>query len=388
MVSRADRSAFAEWWWTVDKVLLACLVMLLVIGMVLSLGASPPVAERLGYSDSFFFVKRHLVFLFPTIVLLVATSFLTSRLARRLSIIMLVGMIAFMLMTLVIGVEENGSRRWIDVAGFSLQPSEFMKPAFIVVCAWLFTEKARNGDVPGNLFAILLLAIVVTLLIAQPDFGQTILVTVAWGTVFFVAGMPWIWIAVIGGAGALGFVAAYLTIPHVAGRIDSFLQPGTGADTFQIDRSMEAFVNGGWFGVGPGEGTIKNVLPDAHTDFIFAVAGEEFGLLFCMALVALYAFIVIRGLVRAQRCPDAFTRVAASGLIVLFGVQASINIAVNLHLIPSKGMTLPFVSSGGSSMMAIALSMGLFLALTRQRPVAKRTRRERVVADDGLPSAV
>jgi cell division protein FtsW len=382
MVSRAERSAFSEWWWTVDKVLLGALVVLLCIGLVLSFGASPPVAQRLGYSDSFYFVKRHMVFMIVTVPLLIATSFLTSRQVRRLSIIMFVGMIFMMIMTLLIGVEKNGSQRWIDVAGFSLQPSEFMKPAFVVVCAWLFTEKTRTDDIPGNLFAILLLAIVVALLIAQPDFGQTILATVSWATVFFVAGMPWLWIALIGGAGSLGVAAAYLTIPHVAGRIDSFLDPGAG-DTFQIDRSIDAFVNGGFFGVGPGEGTVKNVLPDAHTDFIFAVAGEEFGALFCMALVGLYAFMVIRGLIRASKCEDPFNRVAATGLIVAFGVQAAINIGVNLHLIPSKGMTLPFISSGGSSMIAVALTMGLFLALTRQRPQGKRARRER-----GVPGGI
>ncbi|MCC6735595.1 MAG: putative lipid II flippase FtsW [Bauldia sp.] len=379
MVSRAERSAFSEWWWTVDKVLLGCLIVLLCTGLVLSFGASPPVATRLGYSDSFYFVKRHVVFMLLAIPLLIGTSFLTPRRARRLSIIMFVGMICLMVLTLVIGVENNGSRRWVDVAGFSLQPSEFMKPAFVVVCAWLFTEKTRNDDIPGNLFAILLLGIVVALLIAQPDFGQTILSTVAWATVFFVAGMPWLWIALIGGAGSLGVITAYLTIPHVAGRIDSFLDPGAG-DTFQIDRSLDAFINGGFFGVGPGEGTVKNVLPDAHTDFIFAVAGEEFGALFCMALVGLYAFIVIRGLIRASKCENPFNRVAGTGLIVAFGVQAAINIAVSVQLIPSKGMTLPFISSGGSSMMAVAVTMGLFLAVTRRRPQEKRSRRGETVA--------
>ncbi|MGV8839437.1 MAG: putative lipid II flippase FtsW [Bauldia sp.] len=383
MVSRAQRSTFSEWWWTVDKVLLGCFVVLLCIGLVLSFGASPAVAERLGYSDGFYFVKRHVVFMIITILLLVATSFLTSRLARRLSIIMFVGMIGLMVLTLLIGVEKNGSQRWIDVAGFSLQPSEFMKPAFVVVCAWLFTEKTRNDDVPGNLFAILLLAIVVALLIAQPDFGQTILAAVAWATVFFVAGMPWLWIAIIGGAGSLGVITAYLTIPHVAGRIDSFLDPSAG-DTFQIDRSIDAFINGGFFGVGPGEGTVKNVLPDAHTDFVFAVAGEEFGVLFCVALVSLYAFIVIRGMIRASRCENAFNRVAGIGLIVAFGVQAAINISVSIQLIPSKGMTLPFISSGGSSMIAVAITMGLFLALTRRRPQGSRSRREAATVPGGL----
>ncbi len=383
MISRADRSAFAEWWWTVDKALLTGLVILLVGGVVLSLAGSPPVAERLGY-DSFYFAKRHLMFFVPTVALLVGVSFLTPRMARRLSLIMFAGMVGLMLMTLVIGVEVNGSRRWIDVGGFSLQPSEFLKPAFIVLCAWLFTESARKSDVPGNLIAILLLGIVVALLVAQPDFGQTILVAVSWGAVFFLAGMSWTWIAFIAGAAGFGVFAAYTSIPHVAGRIDRFLDPGAG-DTYQIDTALQAFVSGGWFGAGPGEGTVKLILPDAHTDFILAVAAEEFGIIVCLALVAVFAFVVIRGLSRSLRCEDPFARVAAAGLVVLFGVQAVINMAVNLNLMPSKGMTLPFVSYGGSSMFAIAIGMGLVLALTRRRPGEQRIRRRALVG--GVPDA-
>ena len=381
MVSRAKRSAFTEWWWTVDKTLLTGLVVLLVGGVVLSLAGSPPVAERLGY-DSFHFVKRHLIFFIPTVVFLIATSFLTPRLARRLSMILFVGMIGLMFMTLFVGVEVKGSRRWIDVAGFSLQPSEFLKPAFIVICAWLFTEKARDSAVPGNMIAMFLLGLVTLLLIAQPDLGQTILVATTWGAIFFLAGMPWIWIAVIAGAAGVGMVAAYSTFPHVATRIDQFLNPENG-DTYQVDTALEAFINGGWAGVGPGEGTVKLVLPDAHADFIFAVAAEEFGIVVCLALVAVFGFVVIRGLARSLRCEDPFARVAAAGLMVLFGTQSVINMAVNLNLMPSKGMTLPFISYGGSSMFAIAIGMGLVLALTRQSPSAERRRRRVMV--EGLP---
>lgn len=381
MVSRAERSAFTEWWWTVDKTLLTGLVILMVGGVVLSLAGSPPVAERLGY-DSFHFVKRHLIFFIPTVVFLIATSFLTPRLARRLAMILFVGMVGLMFMTLFVGVEVKGSRRWIDVAGFSLQPSEFLKPAFIVICAWLFTEKARDSAVPGNLIAMFLLGLVTLLLIAQPDLGQTILVATSWGAIFFLAGMPWIWIAVIAGAAGVGMVAAYSSFPHVAARIDQFLNPENG-DTYQVDTALEAFINGGWAGVGPGEGTVKLVLPDAHADFIFAVAAEEFGIVVCLALVAVFGFVVIRGLARSLRCEDPFARVAAAGLMVLFGTQSVINMAVNLNLMPSKGMTLPFISYGGSSMFAIAIGMGLVLALTRQSPSAERRRRRVMV--EGLP---
>jgi len=384
MISRADRSAFAEWWWTVDKPMLTGLIVLLVGGVVLSLGASPSVAERLGY-DSLHFVTRHLIFFVPTVVLLIGASFLSPRLVRRVALILFVGMIGFLLLTFVVGVEVNGSRRWIDVAGFSLQPSEFLKPAFIVICAWLFTENARNSEMPGNLIALALLVMVVTLLILQPDFGQTILIAISWGALFFLSGMPWSWIAIIAGMAAVGVFAAYSSIPHVAGRIDQFLNPAAG-DTYQIDTALQAFINGGWFGVGPGEGTVKRVLPDAHTDFIFAVAAEEFGVIVCLALLAVFAFVVIRGLSRSLRAEDAFTRVASAGLVLMFGIQSVINMAVNLNLMPSKGMTLPFISYGGSSMFAIAIGMGLVLALTRQSPAAERPSHRRLWAR-GVPDA-
>jgi cell division protein FtsW len=232
------------------------------------------------------------------------------------------------------------------------------------------------------MIAMFLLGLVTLLLIAQPDLGQTILVATTWGAIFFLAGMPWIWIAVIAGAAGVGMVAAYSTFPHVATRIDQFLNPENG-DTYQVDTALEAFINGGWAGVGPGEGTVKLVLPDAHADFIFAVAAEEFGIVVCLALVAVFGFVVIRGLARSLRCEDPFARVAAAGLMVLFGTQSVINMAVNLNLMPSKGMTLPFISYGGSSMFAIAIGMGLVLALTRQSPSAERRRRRVMV--EGLP---
>ena len=383
MVSRADRSAFAEWWWTIDKYLLTGLIILMLGGVVLSLGGSPPVAERLGY-DSLHFVKRHLLFFLPALGVLLAVSFLTPRQVRRVALIAFVAMIGLMLVTLFIGEEVNGARRWINVAGLSVQPSEFMKPAFVVLCAWLFTENSRRGDIPGNLFAIVLLGVVVVLLVAQPDIGQTILVLIAWGAVFFLAGLPWLWIVLFGAVAIGGVAAAYVAIPHVAARIDRFLDPSTG-DTFQVDTALQSFLRGGWLGQGPGEGTVKRVLPDSHTDFIFAVAAEEFGILVCIALVAVFAFVVVRGLVRSLQNEDSFTRIAAAGLIVLFGLQSVINMAVNLNLMPAKGMTLPFISYGGSSMLAVAFGMGLLLALTRRRPEAGRVRR-RAAMDAARPS--
>jgi cell division protein FtsW len=370
MVSRADRSPLAEWWWTVDKPLLAGLVVLLVGGVVLSLAGSPPVAERLDL-DSFHFVKRHLLFFVPTVIILLGASFLTPRQVRRVSLIVLLTMIVLLIATLFIGEEIKGARRWISFAGFSLQPSEFIKPAFIVVCAWLFVENSQRPDIPGNLFAVLLLAIVAALFAAQPDFGQTILITLAWGALFFMAGLPWIWVAAIGALAIGGVAFAYSALPHVGERIDRFLDPTSG-DNYQIETALESFQRGGWLGQGPGEGLVKRVLPDSHTDFIFAVAAEEFGIVVCLTLVLVFGFVVLRGLSHSLRTEDRFSRLAASGLVVTFGIQSVINMAVNLNLMPAKGMTLPFISYGGSSMMAIAFGMGMALALTRNRPEATR----------------
>jgi len=366
MVSRADRSSFAEWWWTVDKILLAALIALMVGGVVLSLAGSPAVAERLGY-DSFHFVKRHVAFFVPAVAVMIATSFLTPRQVRRTSLVVMVVMIVLMMATLFVGTDVKGARRWIDFAGLSIQPSEFVKPAFVVIVAWLFAENSRRSDIPGNVFALILLAIVAALLVAEPDFGQTMLITIAWSALFFMAGMPWIWIVGLALAAAGGTFVAYTALPHVAGRIDRFLSPQSG-DTFQVDTAMQSILRGGWLGQGPGEGTVKRILPDAHTDFIFAVAAEEFGIIICIGLVAVFALVVFRGLSKSLKNEDPFTRLAAAGLVVLFGVQSLINMAVNLKLIPAKGMTLPFISYGGSSMIAVAFGMGLLLALTRRRP--------------------
>ena len=279
-------------------------------------------------------------------------------------------MLVLMVVVLYIGVEVKGARRWVSFAGLSIQPSEFLKPAFVIICAWLFAEHQRQPDIPGNLFAIILLGLVLSLLVAQPDLGQTTLVLGTWGVMFFMAGMPWLWIMTLGALGVGGAFAAYTIFPHVAGRVDRFLT-GEG-DTFQVDMGREALIHGGWFGVGPGEGTVKRVIPDSHADFVFAVAGEEFGIVLCLVIMFIFAFIVMRGLMIALKESDDFTRYSVAGLVVVFGFQSIINMAVNLQLMPAKGMTLPFISYGGSSQIAIAISMGMVLALTRKRP-EKRT---------------
>lgn len=298
MVSRAERGPVADWFWTIDRFFLAAFILLMGVGFMLSFAASPPVAERLGL-DSFHFVKRHALFLLPSLVVMVGISFLSPRQVRRTAIILLVISTAMMVLALFFGQEVKGSRRWLSLAGISIQPSEFMKPAFVVVCAWLFAEHARQPEIPGNLLSILLFGIVGALLVAQPDLGQTILTTVVWGGMFFMAGMPWLWIIVLASVAIGGFFAAYSILPHVAGRIDRFLT-GEG-DTFQVDTAREAIIRGDWFGRGPGEGVVKRIIPDSHTDFIFSVAAEEFGIVFCMVVVVIFAFVVMRGLNHAFR---------------------------------------------------------------------------------------
>ncbi len=336
--SRADRGAISNWWWTIDRWFLAAFFMLCGLGVILSFAASPAVAERIGLEE-FHFVKRQIVFMIPAVIAMIGISFLTPRQVRRAAIIMLIVSLVAMAATLFIGAEVKGSRRWLSILGMSLQPSEFLKPAFVIVCAVLFAEHARQPQIPGNLFAILLMGVVAALLVAQPDLGQTMLITATWGAMFFMAGMAWGWIIALASIAGVGAAAAYTAFPHVAGRIDRFLT-GEG-DTFQVDTGREAIIRGGWLGQGPGEGTVKRILPDSHTDFVFSVAAEEFGIVVCFVIVALFAFIVLRGLMFAMRERDDFTRLAVSGLVTLFGFQSMINIGVNLQLLPAKGMTLP-----------------------------------------------
>lgn len=384
MVSRADRSRFAEWFWTVDHYLLAAFFLLMVGGVVLSFAASPPVAERIGV-ETFFFVKRQALFLGPALAIMLAASLMTPRMVRRAALLIFIAAVVMLIATLFIGLEVKGSRRWISLLGFSIQPSEFLKPAFVILVAFLLSESGRRREVPGVLFAILIYIICAALLIAQPDFGQTMLLGAVWAGLFFLNGLPWFLIAGLGVIGIMGLAAAYMFLPHVTARVDRFMDPTSG-DTYQIDTAMDSFLSGGWFGRGPGEGTVKRILPDSHTDFVFAVVAEEFGIIVCLALVAVFAFIVIRGLNHASKDQDAFGRLATAGLTVLFGLQASINLAVNLNLMPPKGMTLPFISYGGSSLLSSAMTAGALLALTRRRP--RLTRGEPVTVSRLSPSSL
>ncbi|HVB88564.1 MAG TPA: putative peptidoglycan glycosyltransferase FtsW [Beijerinckiaceae bacterium] len=367
MISRAERSAFSDWWWTVDRWTIAAIGVLMLLGIVLTMAASPSVAERLHLS-TFHFVNRQALYLIPASALLIGVSFMTPRQVRRTALIVFAIGMGLIFYALVFGHDIKGSRRWI----FGIQPSEFVKPAFVILAAWAFSEGARRRDLPGTLIAILLLPATIIPLILQPDFGQTMLISLVWAALFFMAGLHWFWVGGIGGIGFSGVLLAYKYSTHVRLRIEKFIDPTGGGrapgDTFQVDTAIQSFISGGWFGKGPGEGTLKRILPDSHTDFIFAVTGEEFGVLMCIAIVGLFAFIVLRGLYMAARKEDPFCRFAAAGLIMLFGVQSAINMAVNLDLMPAKGMTLPFISYGGSSLMSLSLGMGFLIAVTRKRP--------------------
>lgn len=365
-VSRADQSRLAQWWFTVDHTLLAAILSLAAAGVVLSLAASPAVALKKGL-PSFHFVERHVMFSLAAIAIMLVVSLFEASAIRRLALALFAVSLAGLVAVHVTGTEINGARRWLRLAGHSLQPSEFAKPAFAVLMGWLFAEAQRRRDMPALPIAVATGGIFAGLLVAQPDVGQTMLVALMWGALFFLSGQPIIAAIALAFVGALGLGAAYNIFPHVASRIDRFLQPSVGDNT-QVDRAMQSFAEGGFFGRGPGEGTIKTVLPDAHTDFIFAVVAEEYGVLACLALVAIFAFIVLRALVAASREADARTRLAIQGLALLFGFQALINMAVNVGLIPAKGMTLPFISAGGSSTIAISVTLGMILALTRRRP--------------------
>ncbi len=365
MFSRTDNSALGEWWWTVDRSMMSAVLVLMAAGLLFSFSASPPVAHKLGLPGHHFIV-RHMIFIVPAMLIMLATSLLDKRMIRRVALFVFFGGLTLMAAAIMTGAEVKGATRWISFAGFSLQPSEFVKPAFIILTAWLFSERENHPDMPVNALAFALYLIFVVALVLQPDYGQTALSTLVWLALFFMAGLSWMWTGVIAGMSVAGLGLAYVFVPHVTARIDRFLQPGTG-DTFQVDTALQAFARGGWFGVGPGEGTVKRILPDAHTDFIFAVIGEEFGIVICLVLLALYAFIVLRGLRRAMRDGNPFVRLGVSGLVILFGIQAIINMGVNVSLLPAKGMTLPFISYGGSSLIASAFTIGAVLALTRER---------------------
>ena len=367
--TRRDTSVIGRWWWTIDRWSLAIISIMIGIGVLLSFAASPPVADRLNLG-TFFFVKRHILMVPPTLFVLFTISLMSPLQIRRLATLVYIAGVILLVMTLWTGTEIKGARRWVNIGGATIQASEFIKPVFAVMVAWMLAEKYRDRHFPGILISLFLLSILVVLLLLQPDLGMTLIIVSTWIAQLFIAGMPILWMGILGGCGILGLCGAYFLFPHVARRIDQFLDPVSGDprhDLYQINQSLEAFMNGGLFGKGPGEGTVKKHVPDAHSDFVFSVAGEEFGLILCLILVILFAFIVLRSLVRATNENSLFITIATSGLAIQFGLQAFVNMASTLHLIPTKGMTMPFISYGGSSMLALGMGMGMILSLTRRR---------------------
>jgi len=365
VLSRADTSVIGRWWWTVDRWTLLAVAVLIGFGYVMMLAASPAVAERIGQARSIFILKQ-LVFLAVAGLIVVGVSLLSPRGVRRVALGGCAIALVLTALTLVAGVQIKGATRWIALPGMSLQPSEFLKPCFAVVAAWLIAEGKRSARFPGATIACAIYVLIALLLKSQPDIGMLAVVTGVFFTQLFVGGLN---LFLVGGlAGMIGAagVAAYMLFPHVQSRVERFLHPESG-DNYQVMRAMEAFGSGGLLGRGPGEGHVKDVLPDAHADFVFAVAGEEFGMVLCLVILSVFAFIVLRGLIRLLGENDMFVVLGATGLVTSFGMQAFVNMASALHLIPTKGMTLPFISYGGSSAIAVAFGIGLLLALTRRR---------------------
>lgn len=366
---RRPGTRFQLWWWSVDRWGVMIVLVLIGVGVVLSLAASPAIAERIDL-DPYHFAKRHILFVVPSILLLIGVSMLSAEGVRRVSVLVLLGALAAMLVTLLVGMEIKGARRWLHLGPFALQPSEFVKPAFVIVSAALLARWNRQPGFPGGGLSLLLFVVVAGLLIAQPDIGQTALVGTVWAVMFFVAGLPMVWTLIFAGTGAGLAVSAYWFMPHARARVDSFLNPEAN-DSWQVTRSLEAFQAGGVTGTGPGGGEVKHAIPDAHADFVFAVVGEEFGLVSVLVIMGLILALIFRGFVRALSERDHFVQLAATGLVTLVGLQAVINMGVNMGLMPAKGMTLPFISYGGSSILALSLAMGFLFALTRRRQPAE-----------------
>jgi cell division protein FtsW len=364
--ARTNTSLLGRWWWTVDRWTCGALLLIGAIGLVLTMAASPAVAERIGL-DAFYFARRQSIYLPVALVVMLLTSLMSPKGVRRAAVVGFVVAVALTLATLVDGEAVKGATRWLRIGGLSIQPSEFLKPAFAVLTAWLIAAGRLDERFHGHSLSSVLTVLVCCVLLFQPDVGTSLLIAGIWSVQLFLAGLPLVLVGVIALLFLGGGVGAYFTFDHVRNRVDHFLDPSIG-DGFQIARALEAFKSGGLFGRGPGEGRVKEILPDAHADFIFAVAGEEFGVAVCLFMVGLFAFVVLRGFGRSLRSNDLFVVLASGGLLALFGMQALMNMASTTHLIPPKGITLPFISYGGSATIALAWGMGMVLALTRERP--------------------
>lgn len=362
---RTDKSLIGRWWWSIDRWTLGALLLLVVLGIVLVSAASPSVAERIGLPP-FYFLTRHVAFLMPSLALMFGLSMVGRKTLWRIASVTLVASMALMAISILFGMEIKGATRWVHFLGFSIQPSEFAKPALAITSAWLIARHQYQENFPGHLLATVLFGAVLGLLLLQPDLGMSFVMSAIWGVQIFLSGLPIIWVILLAGAGAGGLFCAYMFFPHVSSRIDRFLDPSSG-DNYQVQKSLDAFSNGGLFGTGPGHGQVKLNLPDAHADFIFSVAGEELGLLAAILIVSIFCFIIIRSILKVMQSDDLFVVLGAGGLLTQFALQSLIHMGSSLQLLPAKGMTLPFISYGGSSLLALGLGMGMLLSLTKKR---------------------
>jgi cell division protein FtsW len=367
MPARVGEPVLPRWWRTIDKWSLTCVLVLFGIGMLLGLAASVPLATRNGL-DPFHYVQRQAFFGGMAIVAMLGTSMMSPQMVRRLGVLGFAAAFVALALLPFFGTDfGKGAIRWFSLGFASFQPSEFLKPCFVIVCAWLIAASYDVNGPPGKSASFVIALIIVVFLALQPDFGQAMLVLFAWGVMYFVAGAPMLLIVVIVGLAGMGGMFAYNASEHFARRIDGFLTPEVDPRT-QLGYAANAIQEGGFFGVGVGEGQVKWSLPDAHTDFIIAVAAEEYGLILVLVIIALYATVTVRSLLRLMKERDPFIRLAGTGLACMFGVQAMINMGVAVRLLPAKGMTLPFVSYGGSSVIAAGITVGALLAFTRARP--------------------
>lgn len=384
-LGRSDRSALGRWFWEIDKVLLILVAVLISIGLVAVAAASPAAGSRYsGGAVSFaplHYFYRQLVWILLAVPVMIGVSMLTKTAARRFAIAGALVFTGLLFLVPIVGQEVNGARRWIGVGFSQFQPSEFLKPLFIVAIAWLLSLKEKDPSLPMVPLTGLLTGIVAVLLMQQPNLGETVIFAAVWLMLLMLAGASLRVIGALGAAGLVAIVLAYFFYDVATARIDGFLF--SEGDTYQTDAALRTLTAGGLFGLGPGAGTLKFSLPEPHTDYIFSVIGEEFGMVACLAIALLYMTIVVRVLVRLLHEEDLFLVLAAAGLVGQFGLQALINMAVNVHLAPSKGMTLPFISYGGSSMIALAIGFGLLLAFTRRNPYLHRS--PYVVKWSGLP---
>jgi cell division protein FtsW len=362
---RSKSNIFLNWWWTIDRLTMGAIFLLIAIGFVLLMAASPTVAERIKV-PSFHFVQKQLIFYLLGAIIIYAFSVMDIVTLRMVNALCFFVAMVLLVMVQFWGFETKGAKRWIYLGGFSLQPSEVLRPFYAVICAWFLSKGKIQNNYRGELICIIITAIIALFLALEPDFSMILFFGVILAAQLFIAGLPILYILISGVLGAVAVIAGYFAMPHVRNRIDSFLDPSKG-ESYQSRKSLEAFYNGGFFGTGPGEGQVKEIIPDAHTDFIFPVAGEELGVLVCLFIVFLFGFITLRSLFKMYSEKDLFAILAVSGLMVFFATMAVVNMGVAVGLLPNTGVTLPFISYGGSSMISTCAAMGMVLAFTKKR---------------------